>query len=271
MNQFPDIKEIENLAHICKILAQSPFYQKLGPGGVLAIWLTAREMGLPPMMCLNGGLYTFSGAVSLSAELMHMMIVKDGHRVDVLELNNRICRLKFIRCDRAPGEGNIFEYNYTMEQATKAGYANKNNWRENPEDMLFSRCLSKGARKFMPDVTKKAYVHGEIQGEDNESLPVLNEQNKQSTPETEPSQQTDMPAAIEYEKLPGMAEFRVKYGLDKPESKHLQFIKASADKCKMSVEKCVYSAMQKEDVFLDKFKAWNKNAPNEVETTSNEA
>ena len=269
MNQFPDIKEIENLAHICKILAQSPFYQKLGPGGVLAIWLTAREMGLPPMMCLNGGLYTFSGAVSLSAELMHMMIVKDGHRVDVLELNNKGCRLKFYRRDRPKGQGDTFEYTYTMEQATKAGYANKNNWKENPEDMLFSRCLSKGARKFMPDVTKKAYVHGEIQGEDDENsanLPEVTFSNQPNQPVKE-----EEPKEIDYQKALGMAEFRAKYGLEEPNSKHMQFIRVSAHKCNMSVDKCLYSAMQKEDVFLDKFKAWNKNAPNEVETTSNEA
>jgi hypothetical protein len=162
---MPEAGELIQFTETAKLLSTCPYYQKLGPGGVLAIWLTAREMGLPPMTCLNGGMYTFSGAVTLSSQIMNMMIVKAGHRVDILTLNENKCHLRFHRSDRS-GEVSNFEYEYTMEMAQNAGLANKDNWKKNKRDMLFSRALSGGARKFMPDVIMNAYVHGEIIEED---------------------------------------------------------------------------------------------------------
>ena len=158
---MPMGQEMDQIVSVCKVLATCPYYQKLGPGGVLAIYLTAREMSLPLMMCLNGGMYTFSGVVSLSAQLMNMLIVNAGHRADVLHLDEKGCKIRFWRCDR-PKDNCTFEYEYTIEMAAKAGYLGKDNWKKSPKDMNFSRCLSGGARKFMPDVIMNAYAIGEL-------------------------------------------------------------------------------------------------------------
>ncbi len=135
---MPIGQEMDQIISVCKVLATCPYYQKLGPGGVLAIYLTAREMNLPLMMCLNGGLYTFSGLVSLSAQLMNMMIVNAGHRADVLQLDEKACKIKFWRSDR-PKDNCTFEYEYTIEMAAKAGYLGKDNWKKTPRDMVYSR------------------------------------------------------------------------------------------------------------------------------------
>jgi hypothetical protein len=162
---FPTQAEMEEMVNITKVLATCPYYQKLGAGGVLAIWLTAREMNLPPMMCLNGGLYTFSGQVTMSSKLMNMMITRAGHRVDILESTITKCRLRFWRSDRPKGNDSM-EWEYTIEDARGANLTNKQNWKTNTRDMLFNRCMSGGAGKFMADVTMGAYLIGEMPGDD---------------------------------------------------------------------------------------------------------
>ena len=163
INTMPSIQEMTQITEMCRVLATSPYYKNMGAGGVLSIWLTAREMGLPPMMCLNGGMYTFSGAVSLSAGLMNYLITSAGHRVEVIVLNEEGCTLKFIRGDRAEGQGDSMEYSFTKKDAERAGYLRKKNWLEHPRDMMFNRCLSGGARKYMPDAIMGAYIEGEIE------------------------------------------------------------------------------------------------------------
>lgn len=165
-------KDLKELMEISKHLAAAPFYQKMGPGGVLAIWLTAKEMGLPPMMCLNGGMYTFSGQVTLSAKVINMLLLRAGHRTEVLKLDEESCKIKFIRGDRKKEQGAEFIYEYTMEDAKKAGLTGKKNWQTNPRDMLYNRCLSGGAIKHMPDATNGAYVIGEMPG-DGEIIDVI--------------------------------------------------------------------------------------------------
>lgn len=163
---IPSGKELMEIVETTKLLSNCPYYQKLGPHGILAIWLTAREMKLPVMMCLNGGMYTFSGQVSLSAQMMNMMLVNSGHRADVLELTDSICKIKFWRRDR-PQNNCTFEYFYTIDMAKNAGLTSKANWKTNARDMLYNRCLSGGARKFMPDVIMGAYLIGELPDDEN--------------------------------------------------------------------------------------------------------
>lgn len=152
------IQEVGQLMQIAECLGTCPFYQKIGKGGVLAIWMTAREFNLPPMMCLNGGLYTFDGKVSLSAQLMHMMLLNAHIDVKVIELTDVACEIHFKR----PGQEKAFEYRFTIEMAVKAGYMAKDNWKKHTRDMLFNRCLSGGARKCAPDALMGAYSFGEI-------------------------------------------------------------------------------------------------------------
>ena len=101
-NKFvmPSMHEMQSLINFCTIMSDAPFYKKLGAGGVMAIFLTAKEYDLPFMACLNGGLNTFDGKVTFSAIMIDSLILKSGHKTEILELNNERCRIKFIRGDR---------------------------------------------------------------------------------------------------------------------------------------------------------------------------
>lgn len=211
------MNEISQFMELSGVLATCPYYQKLGKGGILAIILTAKEMGLPPMACLNGGMYTFSGAVSLSAQLMNMMIVNAGHMVEIVVLDAKICTLRFTRKDR-PRDKNSFVYSFTMEMAQSAGLTSKTNWKTNPRDMLFNRCLSGGARKFLPDAIMNAYAIGELPGDDNiiDTVPVSSTVYEDETPkETETPIEKPIITEEQYDELNGMfckcsSDFQVK-------------------------------------------------------------
>ena len=49
----------------------------------------------------------------------------------------------------------IGETSYTIEQAKRMGdFAKKSTYKEHPEDMLFARAMTKGARRHCPDAFK---------------------------------------------------------------------------------------------------------------------
>lgn len=169
---MPTLQETEQLVKFCQVMATSPFYQRLTAAGIMSIYLTAKELNLPFMACLNGGLYTFDGKVTVSAQLMNMMIINAGHRIRVVDLNSKRCEIEFFRGDRDGDQGK-FKYEYTIEMAEKAGYLGKDNWKKNPRDMLFARCLSGGARKWFPDALMNAYVVDEIESEAETDSPTL--------------------------------------------------------------------------------------------------
>lgn len=170
--------EMNRLVEICRVLAQAPFYQKLGPGGVLAIYLTAREMNLPPMFCLNGGLHNIEGKVVLSGQLINMMLVNAGWEIEFVQMDEVACHLKF----HYPRSQRVEEFKYSIEEAKKAGYLGipgpngtwqkkpKDNWLYHTKDMLFNRCITSGGRKFAPNVIGNSYGIGEIDGDEHISV-----------------------------------------------------------------------------------------------------
>lgn len=253
---MPVGQEMDQIISVCKVLATCPYYQKLGPGGVLAIYLTAREMNLPLMMCLNGGMYTFSGLVSLSAQLMNMLIVNAGHRADVLHLDEKGCKIRFWRCDR-PKDNCTFEYEYTIEMAAKAGYLGKDNWKKSPKDMTFSRCLSGGARKFMPDVIMNAYAIGEL-GEEDGSIPTAMPDLSTRSIEGHKSQE-EPPKAIEQEKTEGYEEFCQKHLCEDEKVAYVRKIAQATNKTEAQI---INSAVSNEAGFLTAFNKWKAGQQN---------
>lgn len=268
-NQFmPSMQELEQLTTLCRTLSSCPFYQKLGAGGVLAIWLTARELKLPPMMCLNGGLHNIEGKVTLSAQLMNMMIVNAGHKVTVIYLNSKGCRLKFTRCDRR-GPDAEFEYEFNEEDAKRAGYFGrpgpqgtwerkpKDNWISHPRDMYYSRTLSGGARKHMPDVLMQCYIMGELEDAEAE---IINGSAPKEDVGSPPAEVTPEPQKIEHVPSETIEVFKAKYGIGN-DNDHDRYINALSEKCKKSKEEMIVCAVMNEKGFLDAFDKWSQKLP----------
>ena len=88
-------------------------------------------------------------SISPKAELIASQLrASPYYDYQLMESTDEICTIRFLR------DGvKIYDESYTIEQARKAGLANKSNW-QHPKLMLFYRCLSQGAKKHTPLVGK---------------------------------------------------------------------------------------------------------------------
>lgn len=295
-NSFmPSMQELEQLGRLCHTLSTAPFYAKLGPGGVLAIWLTARELKLPPMMCLNGGLHNIEGKVSMSAQLMNMMIINAGHNIDVLYLTDQGCAIRFTRVYKS-GKTKSDEYEFNMKDAHRAKYFGepgpngtmlskpKANWVMYPRDMFFARALSGGAKKFLPEVMMNCYVFGEIEDAQAEEIQSSHEFVNNIVPTGEAPAKQDLigtTAGLEPQKpaeppKPEITETQIvgfkekfKIGQDSPHEKYLTVL---SEKCKKNKDDMIVCAAMNESGFIEAFDKWQagfkQKKDNEVEVVN---
>lgn len=167
----PDASTMNSISFMAKQANNSKFYNSLGgEAGILSIMLLARELDIPLMQAISGGIWNIQGKVEMSAHMMNMKIRKAGHDIEIIS-NNERCTIKGKRKDT----GREHTSEFTIKDAEIAGLASKTVWKQYPKRMLFNRCLSDIARVLFPDVIGNCYVEGEIK----ESIEVENYDKKQ--------------------------------------------------------------------------------------------
>ena len=145
---LPIGEEANNIIKWAKYVAQAPYYQKMGgEAAIISIWLAARELGIPEMQAINGGLWCVQGRVILSAPMMNQMIWKAGHKIEKITHTAEISHLRGIRKD-----GTTWEEAFTLQDAKKAGLLGKDTWAKYPRKMLFHSAMRDLCRNFFPEV-----------------------------------------------------------------------------------------------------------------------
>ena len=135
-------------------------YQKR-PEDVLAVILTGAELGLAPMQSLRG-IRMIDGKPTMMADMMGALVMS---KRDVCE---------YLRCVESTEQRAVYEtkrkgspkedtLTFTIEQATKAGLASKDNWRKYPQAMLRARALSAICRMAYPDLVAGVYDPEELE------------------------------------------------------------------------------------------------------------
>jgi hypothetical protein len=256
---MPNTQEIEQLINFCKVMASSPFYQKLGPGGVMAIYLTAKERDLPFMACLNGGLHSVDGKITYSALMIDALIMKAGHKTKLLHLDEKSCTVRFTRGDRKNDpDYEPLEFTYTIDDARIAGYLTKNNWKNNPKPMLYSRCITGGGRIHMSEVFLGVLVQGELVGSnsDGDIMPQLPDHIATNLlPESNGSVKE-----IKHRPAVGFNEFLARHQMSYTEkegpSLAMEYVEKVAALTRKSEVEIINSAMQNEDGFIRAFEKW---------------
>jgi hypothetical protein len=147
----------------------SKMYKGVGDtSAVMMIMLAARELGIPPVQALNGGINIINGKVEISARMMSALIRKSGHHIGIKENSDNSCTLVGKRLD----SGETATVSYTFAEAQKAGLVKTGGgWMKNPKDMCFARALSRLARQLFSDVIGIGYVEGEIKA--MEAVPII--------------------------------------------------------------------------------------------------
>lgn len=157
---IPTEHEMSVFLAMSRSAVQSKMYKEKGDeNAILMIMLAARELNLPPMQCLNGGLNIIQGKVEISARMMNALIRRAGHRITVKESTDTGCTLTGIRGDNS----DTATVTFTMADAQRAGLVKAGGgWQKFPMDMCFARALSRLARQLFSDVIGIGYVEGEI-------------------------------------------------------------------------------------------------------------
>lgn len=126
------------------------------PEAAVAIMLMGRELNIPPMQAFRG-IYVVKGKPTLSAQLMGALIFRAGHSYTIDSSTDTECVITFRR-----KSGETYTHSFTLKDATAAGLSGGGTWKAYPKAMLFSRCMSAGARAFMPDVIAGMYTAEEL-------------------------------------------------------------------------------------------------------------
>lgn len=169
ITQDQDMIDFENTQKLCKMLMQTPHYAKMGAEGIFAIIENAKELGIPARKALNGGMYFVQGKVEMSSRLMSAIIRSKGHSVTIDKTSNeKICIVHGKRKD----SGDTCTATFTIEEAVRAGLANRGPWKTFPSDMLFARALSRLGRRLFSDVIGNCYSEGEISLDPNIKSPI---------------------------------------------------------------------------------------------------
>lgn len=156
-----------------KAISRTEFVPKGLRGNVpaiLAAVMVGREMGLPPMEAIRC-IDMIDGNPTPSAELLLRLIREKGHRV---RLDHQDAEKVVVTGIRREDPTDSMTVQFTWEMAKRAGLANKNNWKNYPEAMLFWRCVTMLARQQFPDAVGAArlsYIPGEVAGEFDDAPP----------------------------------------------------------------------------------------------------
>ena len=238
-SSIPSEHEMMVFNTMAKQAVESKMYRGIGDvSGVMMIMLTARELGLPPMQCLNGGLNIINGKVEISARMMNALIRKAGHHIDIKESTDSSCTLFGKRGDTS----DTALVSYTIVEAQKAGLVKPSGgWTKNPKDMCFARALSRLARQLFSDVIGIGYVEGEISGKDMEVVVT-----DSVYPTLENAEESESEWADKYLNI-----FQ-----EEDKSSSLEYLKVVMDHFDWSKIQAIKELLKDEKKLLDKFTSW---------------
>lgn len=125
---------------------------------VIAVLLTGREIGVPPMQAVRG-IHVVNGRPSLSAELMLALGYQNipGFRFKIDRSTNDIAVVTASR----PGHDPV-TITFTIGDAERAGLHQGANWRKYPAAMLRARATSAVLRIIAPDAIRGFYTPEEM-------------------------------------------------------------------------------------------------------------
>lgn len=215
-------QDLESLKSLATILFKSGIFQSIrSTEQAIVKILAGAELGFSPMASLSG-VHFIEGKPSIGAHLMAASIKKSpDHDYEVIDLNKDRCEIAFSSHGKRLGMVIV-----TMQEVKDAKLDRnrdgslKANWARHPDDMLFARAISKGFRRFCPDLTggMSVYVPDEMD-EDQQHLVHVKEQPKAIEAET--VDRHELMDEIDKHQLrlkigaePFKARLRQKYGTD---------------------------------------------------------
>lgn len=127
----------------------------------LFLILTGRDLGMSPVQSLRS-IRVIQGKVEVAADAQLGRFHGSGGRSRWVELTDRTARIELV----APWLSAPHVESFSLDDATRAGLTNGDNWRKYPKAMLRSRAITAGLKSIGFDATAGIYGAGEISGEE---------------------------------------------------------------------------------------------------------
>lgn len=183
-------------AELAKTVAPTDFVpaaMRNKPAAVAACILTGHEIGLGPMESLRS-VHIIDGRAALAAEVLRRKVLEAGHSIWPVEMSST--KVTFSGHRRNEPD-RVVTVTWTMDDARKAGLANKQNWSKYPRQMLTARATAELCRLMAPDA-----IAGMVAVEELDDPPVIlgGEQEKPAPPrkaQRAPIDTTATPKAIQ--------------------------------------------------------------------------
>jgi hypothetical protein len=152
------IQSIDDLSRVSAMMAKSGFFDDAKSAHQAGVKIMAgMELGIPPVASVRG-IDIIDGNTSLSSALVAALIKQHPHYdYKVVESTDERCEIAFYENGQKQGTAS-----FSMEEANSVvawtdsdgehTLAEKDNWQNYPSDCLFARAISRGRRRFCPDV-----------------------------------------------------------------------------------------------------------------------
>ena len=114
----------------------------------MAVIIKGRELGLPPMVSFSN-IHIIKGKPTISAELMLALIYRNCPQAYIrfVRYDVNACEIDAARPGMEPSR-----FNFSIEDAKRAGLTGNPTWQKFPKDMCKARCISAMARSLFPDI-----------------------------------------------------------------------------------------------------------------------
>jgi len=152
------IQSIDDLSRVSAMMAKSGFFDDAKSAHQAGVKIMAgMELGIPPVASVRG-IDIIDGNTSLSSALIAALIKQHlQYDYQVVESTDERCEIAFYENGQKQGTAS-----FSMEEANSVvawtdsdgehTLAEKDNWQNYPSDCLFARAISRGRRRFCPDV-----------------------------------------------------------------------------------------------------------------------
>lgn len=193
VNKEQAIAKLDDFSNMPELLsyAQTLLNSKLLPTSlktaeaVATVCITGKELGMGPMAALSN-VVVISGRPSLGVHAIGALLRKAGAATQTLEDFVPVMGL-----EGTEQEGKVVDYrttirfmrpyrdriieedvSFTWKDATKMGLTEKPTWKSMPKIMTWSRCLSIGARRCVPDALLGMFEVAEVADFSNQPYKV---------------------------------------------------------------------------------------------------
>jgi hypothetical protein len=138
-------------------------------GDLLALIHQAQALDIPVMTAIANLFFEPDGSGGMSAQLMGALLRRGGADWSITSEPGMWCELHFtFRDGRTAGTSR-----YTIGHAMTAEVAGSINWVRYPDDNLYARALSRGARRYAQDIVAGlGYTRGELRDTPPDAGPV---------------------------------------------------------------------------------------------------